>query len=108
MTHVLRGRRAVAASTVGEAFVIEHFANWRTVPPDRVVVARHATPDAILVMEHARGLVFETGGVAAHAAIMARELGVPCIVGVEGATTAIGNGDRVRIDGSTGEVHVGD
>lgn len=104
---VLRGRRAVAASTTGVALVVEDFRAWRSLPPGRIVVARHATPDAVLVMERARGVVFEVGGVAAHAAIIARELGVPCVVGVEHALATIRDGDRVHIDGMTGEVHVG-
>ncbi len=49
-------------------------------------------------------VVTELGGPLSHAAIVARELSVPCVVNVEGATVAIRTGDRLRIDGDRGTV----
>jgi pyruvate,water dikinase len=106
MERTLTGTRAVASSVRGEAVVLKSFKAWRDVPLGAIVVAGAATPDAVLVMERAGGLVFETGGPACHAAILARELGLPCVVGVAGATELIRDGDRVTIDGARGEVHV--
>jgi phosphoenolpyruvate-protein kinase (PTS system EI component) len=74
--------------------------------PGCIVVAHDATPDVILVMERAAGLIFETGGPACHAAILAREHGVPCVVGVHGALGQIVTGARVFINGLDGRVLV--
>ena len=50
------------------------------------------------------GLVTETGGILSHAAIVAREYGLPTVVGAAGATRAIPDGTRIRVDGRTGRV----
>jgi len=52
----------------------------------------------------ALGIVTELGGPLSHAALVARELSVPCVVNIEGATVAIRSGDRIRIDGDSGTV----
>ena len=51
-------------------------------------------------------LVTETGGILSHAAVVAREYRIPAVVGADGATRAIADGVRVRVDGTTGEVTV--
>jgi phosphoenolpyruvate synthase/pyruvate phosphate dikinase len=103
---ILRGQRAVDISARSKAYIVRDFSAPQTVPAGAILVARHASPDAILAMERAGGLVFETGGPASHAAILARELGVACVVGVAGALEAIRDGDEVSINGATGEVRV--
>jgi pyruvate,water dikinase len=55
-------------------------------------------------MMSAAGLVAERGSPLSHTAIIGRELGIPTVVGVEGATARIPDGARLTIDGSTGDV----
>jgi len=50
------------------------------------------------------GLVTDTGGILSHAAVIAREYGIPAVVGAVSATAAIPDGSRVRVDGDTGLV----
>ena len=50
--------------------------------------------------------VCDTGGSLTHAAIVSREYGIPCVVGTAIATQAIKTGDRIRVDGRAGTVHV--
>ena len=50
------------------------------------------------------GLVVERGSLLSHSAIVARELGLPAVVSVAGATSWLADGDRVRLDGATGRV----
>lgn len=57
----------------------------RSCPPQSILVVRWATPDIVLALTNALGLVAEVGGVACHAAIIAREFGLPCVVGAVGA-----------------------
>jgi pyruvate,water dikinase len=52
----------------------------------------------------AAGVVTELGGPLSHAAVVAREFGVPSVVNVEGVTRAVRTGDRLRIDGDRGTV----
>jgi len=60
----------------------------------------------VFLLVAAAGLVIERGSVLCHTAIVARELGIPTIVDVEGATSRIKDGSRVRIDGAAGEITV--
>ena len=55
-------------------------------------------------MIQSRGIVVEKGSLLSHTAIVGRELGIPTVVGVEGATSTIRQGSRIRINGETGEV----
>ena len=52
------------------------------------------------------GIVTDRGGLLSHAAIVAREYGMPAVVGTSDATTMVPDGARVRIDGGSGEVQV--
>jgi pyruvate,water dikinase len=69
-----------------------------------VLVVRTLDPSLASVLPGLRGLVAETGSVLSHLAILAREFGVPTVVGVEDAVTRFPPGTRVVVDGSTGEV----
>jgi pyruvate,water dikinase len=53
-----------------------------------------------------KGLVIERGGMLSHGAIIAREYGIPAVVGVEGATRRIRTGEQVRVDGDEGVVEL--
>jgi phosphoenolpyruvate-protein phosphotransferase (PTS system enzyme I) len=72
----------------------------------RVVVARELSPADTLAVGPGLllGIVTETGGVTSHAAIVARELGIPAVLGVEDAVSALRNTVAVEVDGDRGEV----
>jgi pyruvate,water dikinase len=57
-------------------------------------------------MYPAAALVVEIGGQLSHAAVVARELGIPCVMGIPGVTRGLRDGDLVRVDGTTGRVEV--
>jgi pyruvate,water dikinase len=69
-----------------------------------VLVVRTLDPDLATVLPHLGGLVAETGSVLSHLAILAREFGVPTVVGVPDALRRFPGGRTVLVDGSTGEV----
>jgi pyruvate, water dikinase len=69
-----------------------------------ILVARTIDPNWLPWLKVAAGVVAEQGGMTAHGAILARELGIPAVVGVVGATRAIETGDWVLVDGDSGEV----
>lgn len=71
---------------------------------DHILIAGSTDPGWVFLMTQARGLVVERGSVLSHTAIIGRELGIPTVVGAEGATSLIPEGASVSMDGSTGEV----
>ena len=72
-----------------------------------ILVAEMTTPDFVPAMKRAAAIVTDRGGRTAHAAIVSRELGIPCIVGTEKATTILKDGQGITVDGSKGKVYDG-
>ncbi len=71
---------------------------------DEVLVTTMTTPEYVFLMKKAAAIVTDTGGLTSHAAIVSRELGVPCIVGTKVATRALKDGDLVEVDAIKGIV----
>jgi phosphohistidine swiveling domain-containing protein len=71
-----------------------------------ILVCETTDPSWIALMVVAAGLVIDVGGPVSHGAIVARELGVPCVINTRNGTTALRTGQRVRIDGTTGAVEI--
>jgi pyruvate,water dikinase len=72
-----------------------------------ILVAEMTTPDFVPAMKRAAAIVTDRGGRTAHAAIVSRELGIPCVVGTEQATSTLKDGQIITVDGSTGKVYEG-
>jgi phosphohistidine swiveling domain-containing protein len=72
--------------------------------PGDILVARHTDPGWIAVFSNASAIVVERGSLLSHSAIVARELGIPCVVGLKGATNWITDGETISVDGATGLV----
>ena len=70
----------------------------------KVLIAEMTDPGWVFLMVSAAGLVVEKGSLLSHTAIIGRELGVPTVVGVEGATELIQNGQVIQVNGQTGEI----
>jgi rifampicin phosphotransferase len=74
--------------------------------PDEVLVAATTDPSWSAIMFISSALVVDIGGALSHAAVVARELGFPCVVGTRVGTKVLRTGDRVRVDGRLGIVHI--
>jgi phosphohistidine swiveling domain-containing protein len=72
-----------------------------------VLVTPMTNPDMVVAMRASAGIVTDVGGVICHAAIVSRELRLPCVVGTETATTTLAEGQMVTVDGSAGAVYDG-
>lgn len=72
-----------------------------------VLVAPMTSPDWVPTMRRAAAVVTDSGGMTAHAAIVSRELGIPCIVGTRQATKVLRDGEEVTVDGSKGRITEG-
>jgi pyruvate, water dikinase len=73
-----------------------------------VLVAEQTNPDFVPAMKKAVAIVTERGGRTSHAAIVSRELGIPAIVGTEGAMSKLKDSMIITVDGATGEIYKGD
>lgn len=102
----LRGTAASAGLGEGTARVVHDVDDFSRIQQGDVLVATTTTPAWTPVFPSLSALVTETGGVLCHGAIVAREYRIPAVVGVEGATSRIVDGARVKVDGATGEVTV--
>jgi pyruvate,water dikinase len=99
----LRGVGASGGRARGTARVVLDPARDGFEPGD-ILVARSTDPGWTALFAIAGALVLERGGILSHGAIVAREFGVPAVVGVEGITRRLRGGEQVSVDGDTGEV----
>lgn len=76
----------------------------QSLAPGDILVARHTDPGWIAVFSNASAIVVERGSLLSHSAIVARELGIPCVVGLKGATQWVEDGETLHVDGATGVV----
>jgi len=72
--------------------------------PGEIMIAPFTDPGWTPLFNSAKGLVMEVGGLMTHGAVIAREYGIPAVVGIDGATRVIPNGARIRVDGTRGFV----
>jgi pyruvate,water dikinase len=102
---VLASGRAVGRKVAsGKARVIANVGQLGQFLPGEILVAETTMPDWGTVMKSAAGVVTNRGGRTCHAAIVAREIGVPALVGCERATEAIRTGDTVTVSCAEGDV----
>lgn len=73
--------------------------------PGEILVAAMTSPDWVPFLRRAGGLVTDGGGMTCHAAIVSRELRIPCVVGTRSATKVLRDGERVTLDGKEGKVY---
>ncbi|RMG22967.1 MAG: phosphoenolpyruvate synthase [Armatimonadetes bacterium] len=85
---------------------VVHDPTLESLAPGEVLVAQYTDPGWTPLFLNAAGLVLEVGGDLTHGAVVAREYGIPCVVGVRNATQKLRTGDRVRVDGNRGFVIV--
>ena len=98
----LRGTGASGGTASGPAAVLDDVRDAARLRNGDVLVTRQTDPGWAAVFGLVSGLVIERGGLLSHGAIVAREFGLPCVVGVENATGRIRPGQRVTVDGDRG------
>ncbi len=101
---VLSGLGAAAGVATGRVRVVADPRDPGPFAAGDVLVAQRTSPDWVPLLRRAAAVVTESGGTTCHAAIVSRELGVPCVVGVHDATRLLPDGTEVRVDGGAGTV----
>ena len=104
---ILKGIGASSGVSFGPVNVILDIKNTTSFINKQVLVTQMTTPDWTPIMKRASAIITQSGGATAHAAIVSRELGIPCIVGAKDATNILKTGQEVTVDGSTGCIYDG-
>jgi len=99
---ILKGIAIGSQITAGRVRVIRDVEKINEFQPGEILVTEMTDPDWEPIMKIAKGIITEKGGRTCHAAIVARELGIPAIVGVSGALEKLKTGDEITIDNSQG------
>lgn len=102
----LKGMSACGGEVEGQAAVIKDLSESNQIRPGDVLVTKQTDPGWGPVFFLIKGLVLERGGMLSHGAIIAREYGIPAVVGVKGATEHITSGQRVRVKADQGHVEL--
>lgn len=103
-TVLLRGLAAAPGRVSGRVRILQSPSEGSRLQTGEILVAPMTNPDWVPTMRRAAAVVTDGGGMTCHAAIVARELGVPAIVGARTATTALRDDELVTVDGAKGEV----
>ena len=101
------GLPAAPGLGIGRVRVLATVEEGRGLQNGEVLVAAMTSPDWVPAMRRAAAVVTDGGGMTCHAAIVSRELGIPCVVGTRNATRTLRAGELVTVDGRRGQVSAG-
>jgi len=102
--HTLVGFAVSPGKVTGPACVIRSPADFADMQPNSILVCPSTTPAWTPLFTQATGLVTDIGGILAHGSIVAREYGIPAVMGTGNATQWIVSGQPITVDGDTGTV----
>lgn len=102
----IKGITAYKGVVKGKAIILKDRSELHKAKEGDIIVTPMTTPDFIVVMKMAAAIVTDLGGITSHAAIVSRELGIPCVVGTKIATQIIKDGDMVEVDADKGIVKI--
>ena len=108
MKPILKGLAASPGVAAGPVKIIKDVSEIDKVKDGDVLVTGMTNPDMVPAMKRAVAIVTNEGGTTSHAAIVSRELGIPCIVGTKNATKTLKTGDTITVDGKRGMVYPGE
>jgi pyruvate,water dikinase len=103
---VLKGIAASRGVVTARARVLLDLHDGATLAPGEILVCPSTAPPWTPLFALAAAVVTDAGGLLSHSAVVAREYGIPCVVGTQSATTAIRTGDLITVDGDQGVVTV--
>ena len=107
MNNVLvEGTTCYPGRVIGKVKIVRTLSDCEKVHKGDILVANMTTPNFISAMERAAGFVTDQGGITCHAAILSREMKIPCIVGTSIATKVLHDEDTVEVDAYLGTIRV--
>lgn len=105
---LLKGLGAAPGVATGKVRIISELGHAGSLLDGEILVTQMTAPDWVPLMRRAAGIVTNSGGMTCHAAIVSRELGIPCVVGTGEATTKLRDDELVTIDATHGGIYEGE
>ena len=105
---MMRGFPVSPGRVTAPASVVTSAAEFENMAPGSILVSPLTTPAWTQLFAHAVGLVTDVGSILAHGSIVAREYGIPAVLGVGDGTKRIKHGQMISIDGDQGTVEIHD
>jgi phosphohistidine swiveling domain-containing protein len=100
------GTVASRGKVLGRAKIINNLKEFSKFKKGDILVTPMTSPDFVVIMKKAKAIVTDEGGLSCHAAIISRELGVPCIIGTKVATKVIKDNNKIEVDANKGLVRI--
>ena len=104
---LLEGQPASPGIGSGEVKVIYKLEDMEKIRKGDVLVTKMTNPDMVVAMQKSAAIITDEGGATSHAAIVSREMGIPCVVGTERATQVLKDGMIVTVDGFNAKIYEG-
>jgi phosphohistidine swiveling domain-containing protein len=104
----LHGNAASLGKVIGKVRICKTKEDILNFQKDEILVAKMTRPDFVPAMKKAKAIITDEGGITSHAAIVSRELGIPCIIGTKNATIILKNGMSVEVNANHGFVKIVD
>ena len=104
---ILEGQAASPGIASGKVRIVKTMEDLEKIISGDVLVTKMTNPDMVVTMQKSSAIITDEGGLTAHAAIVSREMGIPCVVGTHEATTKLTEGEIVTVDGFHGKVYSG-
>ena len=102
----LKGLGVSPGKVRGAAAIIISNADFPKFRKGQILIASATRPDFVPIMKNAAAIVTDEGGILSHAAIISRELEIPCVVGTKSATKVLKDGDKIEVDANKGTVKI--
>jgi len=103
---VIDGQSASDGTHIGVVQVLHSAKEVDKISKGDILVTAMTSPDYVTGMKKAGAIITDEGGVTSHAAIVSRELEIPCVIGTQNATKILDNGDKVEVDADEGVVKI--
>jgi phosphohistidine swiveling domain-containing protein len=103
---LVAGHTASAGKAQGRVRIVQDVSQAKDFPAGGILVCTMTSPDYLPLMQKAGAIVTDQGGILCHAAIVARELNIPCLVGAQNATSVLKEGQEVTVDADKGVVNL--
>ena len=104
---ILTGLAASPGIAVGEIKIVREIKDLQKIKGGDILVTEMTNPDMVVTMQKSAGIITDEGGLTAHAAIVSREMGIPCIVGTREATAKLKEGEIITMDAYSGKIYKG-
>lgn len=102
---ILKGLGASSGKAQGEVRIVYNASDSNKFQAGEILVTEMTNPTMVIMMAKAAAIVTDTGGVTCHAAIVSREMGIPCIVATKNATKILKDRQEIVVNGDEGEIY---